>query len=568
MESLKLLLKKKKDGSFHELVREWKWILGYVKRYKGKILLYVLLGLLATAAGLASSVASKYLIDIVTGFDNSRLGLMAVLLLSTTVGSLLLTSFSNRITARINIGIRNDIGAEIFNKILGVNWLDLSRFHSGDLLNRFDNDVATVSSVAIGFFPSLITGLFGMAGSFALILYYDSTMALIALANAPLLLLCSRFLIKKIKEKGQKVREAESDLLAFETETFQNIDTVKSFDLKTRFHSKLLGVQKKYADISLDYNWFSIKSNAVLSMLALLAQYACFGWGVYRLWSGDITYGTMTLFLTQAAKLSSSFSSLISVVPTSVNAAVAAGRIMEIVELPPEKTGEKEEAPLIGGVGVALKDLQFAYVQDKQVIRSGNLIIKPGEMAALAGVSGEGKTTLMRLLLGLVYPDTGEAYLYDEKGEKRPVCADTRRYFSYVPQGNSVFSGTVAENLRLVREDATKEEMEEALKIACAWTFVEKLPGGLNGVLGEKGRGVSEGQAQRIAIARAVLSKAPVLLLDEATSALDEETEGTVLENLQRCRKDKCCLLVTHRRAALQKCTRVYKIEKGCIEAR
>ena len=207
-----------------------------------------------------------------------------------------------------------------------------------------------------------------------------------------------------------------------------------------------------------------------------------------------------------------------------------------------------------------MEGVNFSYISDKQVLSNSDFVANPGEIVAIVGPSGEGKTTMIRMILGLIKPESGRAYLLDSQGNSVNMNADIRQCFSYVPQGNTLISGTIAENLRMVKEDATDEEIVEALKIACAYDFIEKLPEGINGKLGERGRGVSEGQAQRIAISRAVLRDAPILLLDEATSALDVETERKVLRNIIQQRPNKTCIITTHRPSVLNMCQRVYRV--------
>ncbi len=272
----------------------------------------------------------------------------------------------------------------------------------------------------------------------------------------------------------------------------------------------------------------------------------------------------MTLFLTQRSRLTSQFNSLVSIVPGMLNSSISAHRIRELIELPREKhiPKESEEMAKVARLGfdVRMSDVNFAYVENNQVLRESNFTAKPNEIVALIGPSGEGKTTMIRLILGLTHPGDGTVSLIDINGNKVEINADTRRYFSYVPQGNTILSGTIADNMRMVKDDATDEEIIEALKTACAWDFVSKLENGINGKLGERGRGVSEGQAQRIAIARAVLRDAPVLLLDEATSALDVQTERQVLRNIIQQRPNKTIIVTTHRPSVLDMCQRVYRV--------
>lgn len=249
--------------------------------------------------------------------------------------------------------------------------------------------------------------------------------------------------------------------------------------------------------------------------------------------------------------------------PSFLNSSVSAHRIRELVELPKEvHISESEELDPFAedGFEVLMKDVNFAYVEGTRVITDSYFKACPGEIVALVGPSGEGKTTMIRLILGLIRPQEGEAVIVASNGREIVLNAETRHFFAYVPQGNTILSGTIAENMRMVKEDATDEEIIEALKIACAWEFVEKLPDTINSALGERGRGLSEGQAQRISIARAVLRNAPILLLDEATSALDVTTERKVLRNIIEQKPNKTCIVTTHRPSVLNMCQRVYRV--------
>lgn len=315
--------------------------------------------------------------------------------------------------------------------------------------------------------------------------------------------------------------------------------------------------------ISLEYQMFSIKTGIITSIIGLCVQYTAFGYCLYRLWTHDITYGTMTLFLEQRSKLASAFSSVVSIIPAFLNTSISAHRIRELAQLPKEvhipDSSELDEF-IEDGFEVQMRDVNFAYVEDKKVITDSAFIAKPGEIVALVGPSGEGKTTMIRLILGLIRPETGQSLIRASNGQEVEMNADTRHLFAYVPQGNTILSGTIAENMRMVKEDATDEEIIEALKIACAWDFVEKMPDTINSNIGERGRGFSEGQAQRIAIARAVLRDSPILLLDEATSALDVTTERKVLRSIIQQRPNKTCIVTTHRPSVLNMCQRVYRV--------
>lgn len=564
MESIKMLIEKFKDGSIKEMWEEIKWMFSYGKNYKKEIVFYTILGVFSTVMSLISSVASKELINIVTGIQTNRALEMAVLMVSMSLFSLLFNQAMSRITLKINIRIQNEIQADIFDKIIEVNWLDLSRYHGGDLLNRFSSDVGTVANSAIGWVPNLIINFFSFVATLCLILYYDPTMLFLTLANMPIMLLSSKVMMSRLRKYDMKVKEMNSEMMAFETETFSNIDSIKSFSLVHLFSDRLKGFQKRFKDVSLEYNWFSIKYNTIISLLGMVVSFSFYGWAVYRLWSGAINYGEMTLFLQQSGRLSSTFSALVSIIPSTISATISAKRLMEIIFLPKEpldiKTSEYLDRIQDKGFSLELEDVYFSYIQNKNVLVSSDLKANPGEIVALVGPSGEGKTTMIRLFLGLITPNQGNAYLIDYQGKKYHLDASTRSLFAYVPQGNTIFSGTIAENLRMVKEDASDEEIIKALRSACAYEFVSRLEGGINAKIGARGQGLSEGQCQRIAIARALLREAPILLLDEATSALDVSTERKVLNNIMINHPNKTCIVTTHRPSVLNMCQRVYRV--------
>ena len=562
-ESLDVLISRWKDGTFSEIIDDWKWIFSYSARYKGAIAFYVILGIFSTSMGLVSSVASKYMIDIITGYETSKLWVMVLIMVGSTIFSLAFSSIISRISTKLSIDINNDIQADIFDKIVDADWLSLNKYSNGDILNRFNGDIGTVSSNAISWLPTIIIAVYNFVATFFVIMHYDWVMAVIALGSAPVMLLMSRFMIKKQRDYSKKVREMSSQLMTFEVEAFYNFDTIKSFGVAPHYSKKMRWWQGKFRDISLKYNLFSIKTNIFLSILGTVVQFIAFGYCLFRLWTNDITYGTMTLFLQQRSNLSSAFNSVVSIIPAFLNSSVSAHRIRELVELPKEvhipESGEMDQY-VEQGFEVQMKDVNFSYVEGTRVITDSAFQAKPGEIVALVGPSGEGKTTMIRLILGLVRPEDGAVKLRAASGQEIEMNAETRHLFAYVPQGNTILSGTIAENMRMVKEDATDEEIIEALKVACAWDFVEKLPLQINNSVGERGRGLSEGQAQRIAIARAVLRDAPILLLDEATSALDVTTERTVLKNIVKQHPNKTCIVTTHRPSVLNLCQRVYRV--------
>lgn len=567
-ESLDILIKRWKDGTFSEIIDDWKWIFSYSKRYKGAIIFYTLLGIFSTSMGLVSSVASKYMIDIITGYQTSKLWIMIAITLGSAVFSLVFSNVINRVSAKLSIYINNDIQADIFDKIIDADWLEINKYSNGDVLNRFNSDVSTISSNAISWLPTIVIAVYNFIATFVVIWHYDKIMSLLAFASAPVMLMMSKFLISKQREYARKVKEMNSDMMTFEVETFYNFDTIKSFGISSLYGKKMREWQRKYKDVSLEYNMFSIKTGVFMSIMGMIVQYAAFGYCLFRLWTHDITYGTMTLFLQQRGNLNSAFNNVISIIPNFLNSSISAHRIRELAQLPKEvhiAESSKLDALAEHGFEVRMRDVDFSYVEGTRVITKSSFQACPGEIVALVGPSGEGKTTMIRLILGLIRPEAGQAVMKGSDGSEVEMNVETRHLFAYVPQGNTILSGTIAENMRMVKEDATDEEIIEALKVSCAWDFVGKMPETINSNIGERGRGFSEGQAQRIAIARAVLRDAPILLLDEATSALDVTTERQVLRNIINQRPNKTCIVTTHRPSVLNMCQRVYRVMETTV---
>jgi ABC-type multidrug transport system fused ATPase/permease subunit len=562
------MIHKFREGLIKKLLQEWRWIFRYMKRFPWHIGVYIFLGIVGTLLGLGGTVASKYLIDAVTGQDSGSIGMIAALYVGVGMLTIVTNAFTRRIAARVQNKVFNEIRADIFNRIMKTNWESVADYHSGDLLNRANNDAEKIADVVLTFIPDITTGSARFFGALAIILYYDPIMALISFAGVPFFVLTSRFLMHRMRKFQMEFRKISSEIMAFNAETFQNIQFIKSFDLIAHFSKHLQGLLKKSFDTAMKYNLFSIGTTSVVSFIGRMVSYSSFGWSIYRLWHGDITFGTMTLFLQLSGLLTAAFSSLVETVPTIMSAGISARRIIDIVDLPQEdRRMDTEAAALmekarVTGISIQLQNASFSYKNGYTVFDSVDLHASPGEIVALVGPSGQGKTTILRILLGLVNlnDSTAEISPDGDPSMKLPIGPSTRGLFTYVPQGNMLFTGSVAENLRLVKPDATDEELVNALKAACIDSYVLNLPNGLASMIGEQGHGFSEGQAQRISIARALLSDAPVLLLDEATSALDIDTERTVLRNVMKHDSRKTVIVTTHRPSVLNICTRIYRV--------
>ncbi len=282
-ESLEILIGRWKDGTFGEILDDWKWIFSYSKKYKGAIAFYTLLGILSTSLGLLGSVTSKYLIDIITGYKTDKLWVLVAVTLGSAAFSLIFGNIINRISTKLSIDINNDIQADIFDKIMDADWMAITKYPYGDVLNRFNSDVSTISGNAISWLPTIIIAIYNFIATFLVILHFDTVMAILAFASAPFSLLMSRFIIKKQREYNKKVRAMSSEMTTFEIETFYNMDTIKSFGISGHYSKKMRHWQEKFKKLSLEVNMFSIKTGIYRSIVGMIVQYTAFGYCLFQL---------------------------------------------------------------------------------------------------------------------------------------------------------------------------------------------------------------------------------------------------------------------------------------------
>ena len=567
---MKQLFNSIRSRDLSEMLREYAWLSRYSLHYKWEVLWYIATGILGTAVSLTGSILSKHIIDAVTGFNSRGILAALVFFVLMQLSQILFQAISGRISARVSIRVNQEISAQVYDTLLDARWEALSQYHSGDLLTRVAGDVTTVSTSVLGWLPELFTKLAQFVGTLCVILYYDSTLALLALLSAPVTLLMSRYVIKMMRRHNQQMRQLSSQMMIFNEESFQHIHLLKAFDKTAVYSQEHRRLQQELKTVSMEYNRFSIRKRTILSVVGTVVALVCFAWSIYRLWNGYITYGTMTLFLQLSGSLTAAFSALAGLIPGAINAATAAGRIMAIMALPKEDRSDAEAAQAFcqqhGTSPLSLRGrgISYSYEDGKQVLSHSDFDAEAGQITALVGPSGEGKTTLLRLLLGIIQPQSGSLQAVAKNGADISLSPSTRKLFAYVPQGNTLFSGTVAENLRMNKPDASEETLYEALRLACAEEFVRQLPLGLDTPVRER-EGLSEGQLQRLCIARALLSDAPILLMDEATSALDIDTERKVLENIMRSQSHRTCILTTHRPSVLEISHQVYRIDRDTI---
>ena len=578
IEKIHRVIRRIKEGMLKDMWRQTKWIYSYARHYWLAMIFYTVLGLVGTGLGLGSSVVSKNMVDIITGRETGELVQTFCVMVGLAVGNIFISQVTSYASNWISMKVDAEIKADVFAKILETDWESLTNYHTGDLLVRWSSDASNISNGVLSFIPNLIIDLFRFISAFAIVIYHDWTFALFAFGSMPVSILLSKTLMRRMVDNNKRSAAMNAKMSGFNQEAFSNIQTIKAFDTIRLYIDRLKNLQKEYISMRMEFQRISMGTSILMSVVSLLVSYSSYGWGIYRVWSGAISYGTMTLFLSLSGTLTGTLSSLIGMVPTAIGLTTSARRLMDILEMPREDYSARPEVAAFAkanearGISLCMKDIHYAYHTGTKVFEQASFEAHPHEVIALVGPSGEGKTTMLRLLLSLMPVGSGTAVVYgggkDEENieEALTLTPSARQLFSYVPQGNTMFSGTIAENMRNVKPEATDEEIIEALKNACAWEFVERLPDGIYSSVKERGGGFSEGQAQRLSIARAMLRKAPILLLDEATSALDVATERRVLKNIMRDEPPRTCIVTTHRPTVLNLCTRVYEIrEKQCI---
>lgn len=560
-----------REGRLQEMWRQTLWIYQYARKYWKAMIFYTALGMVGTVISLFSGFVSRDLVDIITGHKTGELIRTFSLLIGVAVGNIILNQITGYISSRISMKVDAEIKQDIFEKILVTDWESLTNYHTGDLLTRWGGDAGNISGGVLNFVPNLIITIFRFLSALYVVLTHDASFAIFAMLGIPVSLLMSRRLLRRMQNNNKRSAAMGAKMSGFNQETFSNIQTIKAFDLVRLYVERLRQLQREYIDMRLEFSRMSMVTSVILGFVGLLVSYSSYGWGIYRVWSGAITYGSMTMFLSLSGTLTGAVNNLTAIVPNAISLTTSAGRLMDILDMPREEDDRREEAAAFlekhrkSGVSLLVRDLDYAYRTGTLVFSGASFEAHPHEIIGLVGPSGEGKTTMLRLLLALVKPEGGEIVLEGE-GERFSLCPSIRQAFSYVPQGNTLFSGTVAENLRSVKPEASEEELRSALELACAWDFISRLPEGVNSPVKERGGGFSEGQAQRLAIARALLRRSPILLLDEASSALDVATERQVLKNIMRDEYPRVCIVTTHRPTVLTLCTRVYRIRDRRLE--
>lgn len=537
-----------------------KWFAQAARKHRLQATLNAIIGILSVGLDFAFIWATKRCIDIATGQYDQSLRFASVILISIMLGQITISFARRWIAALLGVKAQNTMQLALFRRLLSNEWTGRETRHSGDVLNRLVRDVNDVTSVITETLPSALVVLTRLAGAFLFLYSMDAMLACLIVAIVPVFLFFSRLYVRKMREITREIRDTDSAIQSTMQESIQHRIILKTLERIQTMTDTLDGMQQKLRSQVRTRTVFSSVSGTLLKAGFATGYLVTFLWGVSRLHDGSITYGMMIAFIQLVGQIQGPFREMTKFVPVIISAFTAGERLMELEESPSEKEGEPIKFP--NGTGLRLTNVSFSYEPtSRKILKDFSFDFPPGSRTAILGETGSGKTTLIRLILALLHPRSGKVVLYDDNLSEE-VSPLTRCNFVYVPQENTLFSGTVRSNLLLGNPDASEEEMKEVLHTACA-DFVLSLPDGLDTQLGENNAGLSQGQAQRISIARALLRKGNILLLDEATSALDSTTESRLLQNLlEWLSPNQTLLFVTHRTAVLEHCTQTLHLQK------
>ena len=450
----------------------------------------------------------------------------------------------------LGIKAQNEMQRQMLDRLLRAEWKGRDRHHSGDITNRLENDVSTVVTFLTETLPNMLSTLLMFLGAFTYLCLMDYMLALITVGMLPIFLLLSRIYISKMRKYTRRIRNFDSKVQSILQETVQNRMLIKTLECGDMVINRLDNRQINLRHHVKRRTRFSVLSNVTLHGGFAIGFLIAFLWSTYRLSQHAITFGAMTAFLQLVNRIQTPAKDLTRLAPAFVAVLTAAERLIELEEMPQEEDGENISLP--SPCGIKLCNVSFGYDDgDENIIDNLSFDFPPGSCTAVLGETGAGKTTLIRLLLGLLKPKYGTITIYNDE-QNHNMSALMRCNMVYVPQGNTLMSGTIRDNLLMAGPNATDHDMMEALHTACA-DFVAELPEGLYTTIDEKGGGLSEGQSQRITIARALLRKRSIMLFDEATSALDPETEKMLLTNILK-NKEQTIIFITHRMAVLEYC--------------
>lgn len=546
-----------------------RWIMHSSRQQLFNIVFLAIVYGLNAFIGVYNTVFAKKLVDAATkGHDMDAVVYYGLLYLGITVVQLVTLVLARNYVFKISAKLEMSMKSKLFRDMMEKSYENITAYHSGELMNRLTSDIQVVCSAITTIIPNIVFFIVKIVGIFYILITIDVWFALVFVVGGALVFFASSLFKPVTKRMHKRVQETDGKVRSFMQEGLSSLLMVKTFNAQDKMSATADELQQENYAAKRKRNILSICTGTAVSTVFSLAFVWGLGWGAYMLYYGMISYGVLTQIITLIGQIRTPIQGMSNIFPTYFNALASAERVMEIEALPNEEilNSGLDVTKLYNDMSeIRFDNITFAFDRD-EVLENTSLSVKKGEFVAIEGISGIGKSTLLKLLLSVYQPQRGEIFIRTEK-QKISVDRSTRNLFSYVPQGNFLLSGTLRENVAFVAPDAADSDILNAAKIACADEFIRELPQGLDTVIAERGGGLSEGQVQRIAIARAILSGAPVLLLDEATSALDEATEAQLLKNLREM-KDVTCIIISHKKAAEQICDKIVTIEDKQIRTR
>lgn len=553
-------MKKRRKGAL-------RWIINSSKPQLFNIIFLAVVYGLNAFVGVYNTVFARHLVDAATKqHDMDAVIHYGLLYLGVTLFQIVTLILARNFVFKVSAKLELTMKSKLFNDMMQKDYAHITGYHSGELMNRLTSDISVVSSAITTIIPNVVFFIVKIVGVFYILINIDVLFALVFVIGGFLVFFASSLFKPVTKRMHKRVQETDGKVRSFMQEGLSSLLMIKTFDAQDKMSDSADKLQQENYEAKRKRNILSIVTGTSVSAVFSLAFVWGLGWGAYMLYYGLISYGVLTQIVTLIGQIRTPIQGMSNIFPTYFNALASAERIMEIEELPDEEVinHQIDVAKLYSEMReIRFDDITFAFDRDK-VLETTSLTVKKGAFVAIEGISGIGKSTLLKLLLSVYQPQNGEIVIRTDSRDY-PVDRSTRKLFSYVPQGNFLLSGTLRENVAFVAPHATDEKILEAARIACADEFIAELPEGLDTVIAERGGGLSEGQVQRIAIARAILSGAPILLLDEATSALDEATEERLLKNLREL-ENITCIIISHKKAAEQICDKIVTISDKKIK--
>ena len=554
-------------------MKQIRWILRTIRPFWMQVTAMMLCHIAVAACAVAFVYVSKVMVDNATamfaaqaagaaetvGTIWTNLGKWACAMIGIVVFRILLNSLRSYIQTKTDVKLRNRLRSRMFDQLLNTRHENSASLHTGDLVNRVFEDVRVVASAVSVSLPNTIGSCIQFAAALIFLLILDLRLAIVIAVILPVGIIGGKYITYRLRSLTHNIRNSDSKVQVHIQESIQHKTVIQTMDYVDNSSSELIDLQSDLYGNELKRVRFSIAARILMALCMSGGHAIVFLWGVFGISTGAVTYGMMTAFLQLVSQLQRHLLEMISIVPALIHAIASVDRIIEIEEIPRDKADEARH--LAGVPGIKIENVTYAYPEsDTEIFTDFSHNFLPGSRTAIVGPTGIGKSTLIRLLLALLTPKKGSITIYDN--EEIPISASTRCNLVYVPQGNSLFSGTIRENLQMGDPQATDEKMWWALETSAA-DFVKELPSGLDSPCFEAGVGLSEGQAQRVAIARALLRPGKVLLLDEFSSALDTQTEDILMERLTKALPDRTMIFITHRERIIEFCDSVLRLSKN-----